>query len=66
MHTCQRFSSQNFEQRFTDYLKRLELFLVSEAPLKDYLELITSSEETKDYQGTNNFKNVRGMQRSGY
>ena len=44
---CLRFSNQDFEQAFTVYLKRIELFLVSETPLKDYLDLIASSEEAK-------------------
>jgi hypothetical protein len=44
---CLRFQSHDFESAFSDQLKRLQNFVVSETSLKEYFHLIISSENAK-------------------
>jgi hypothetical protein len=44
---CLRFQSHDFESVFSDYLKHLQNFIVSETSLKEYFHLIISSGDAK-------------------
>lgn len=44
---CLRFLSESFEQAFSDFLKKLQSFMISEIPLDQYFTLISKSENSK-------------------
>ncbi|OHS99808.1 hypothetical protein TRFO_33687 [Tritrichomonas foetus] len=44
---CLRFQNTSYETAFSDYLKRLENFIVSEISLEQYFNLINASEEAR-------------------